>query len=154
MLIWNIVLTLLASTLSICLGSDVDILLQDDCLKLGFDSTLKCSTCQLVKEVLDVEIFYSDCLKCCIDDSDGGITKYAKAALISDKHLVSKDLASILKRLKKEGYPLTVLGKTGARPELRFYMVDATEVSESVNVATWNPSAVEEFLKEKLQMKQ
>ncbi len=141
-------LLILKITLAIVSSSKLDATL---CLEKGFDSTsLICSNCKLMKDVLAREDFYDECQQCCTDKVEDSL--YAKAIFLTDRRFLKNDLKKSLIALKKVKN-LRIVIKSGYYPKLQlFEHIDGEgeDEAEDVPINRWSDEQLLEFLKEKL----
>ncbi|GMH18220.1 hypothetical protein Nepgr_020061 [Nepenthes gracilis] len=124
-----------------------------DCENLGFTGLALCSDCKTFSEYVKDEDLLSDCLKCCVEDSDDSISKITYSGAVLEvcmrKLVFYPEVVGFIEE-EKDKFPTVKVQYAFNSPPKLIMLDDNGEQKEIIRIDNWKREHVLQFLREKV----
>ncbi|GAB2265627.1 hypothetical protein Dimus_000667 [Dionaea muscipula] len=125
----------------------------NECERLGFTGLALCSDCKTFSEYVKDQELVSDCLKCCVEDSDDAMSKIMYSGAVLEvcmrKLVFYPEIVGFIEEEKDKFPSVEVQYALNSPPKL--IMLDDTGVKkETIRIDNWKREHILQFLKRKV----
>ncbi|KMT15496.1 hypothetical protein BVRB_3g058500 [Beta vulgaris subsp. vulgaris] len=142
--------TLILSMAAVYEGEELS---SNDCENLGFTGLALCSDCKTLSEYVKDQELVSDCLKCCVEDSDDSMSKITYAGALLEvcmrKLVFYPEIVGFIEE-EKEKFPSVKVQYSFNSPPKMIMLDDNGEHAETIRIDNWKREHILQFLRGKL----
>ncbi|KAH9607168.1 hypothetical protein KSS87_021234 [Heliosperma pusillum] len=124
-----------------------------ECENLGFTGLALCSDCKTLSDYVKDQELVSDCLKCCVEDSDDSMSKVSYAGVLLEvcmrKLVFYPEIVGFIEE-EKEKFPSVKVQYSFNSPPKMIMLDDNGEHAETIRIDNWKREHILQFLRGKL----
>ncbi|CAO2821782.1 unnamed protein product [Amaranthus hypochondriacus] len=124
-----------------------------DCENLGFTGLALCSDCKTLSEYVKDQELVSDCLKCCVEDSDDSTSKITYAGALLEvcmrKLVFYPEIVGFIEE-EMDKFPSVKVQYSFNSPPKMIMLDDNGDHAETIRIDNWKREHVLQFLRGKL----
>ncbi|KNA12801.1 hypothetical protein SOVF_122640 [Spinacia oleracea] len=142
--------TLILTMAAVCHGQQLS---SKDCENLGFTGLSLCSDCKTLSEYVKDQELASDCLKCCVEDSDDSMSKITYAGALLEvcmrKLVFYPEVVGFIEE-ENDKFPSVKVQYSFNSPPKMIMLDDNGEHAETIRIDNWKREHILQFLRGKL----
>lgn len=124
-----------------------------ECENLGFTGLALCSDCKTFAEYVKDQELVSDCLKCCVEDSDDSMSKVTYAGALLEvcmrKLVFYPEIVGFIEE-EKDKFPSVKVQYSFNSPPKMIMLDDNGDHAETIRIDNWKREHILQFLRGKL----
>ncbi|KAK9725179.1 hypothetical protein RND81_05G127900 [Saponaria officinalis] len=145
-----VTLILMSIFLQVSIGQELS---SKECENLGFTGLALCSDCKTLSEYVKDQELVSDCLKCCVEDSDDSVSKVTYAGALLEvcmrKLVFYPEIVGFIEE-EKDRFPSVKVQYSFNSPPKMIMLDDKGEHAETIRIDNWKREHILQFLRGKL----
>ncbi|XP_021752274.1 selenoprotein F-like [Chenopodium quinoa] len=124
-----------------------------ECENLGFTGLSLCSDCKTLSEYVKDQELVSDCLNCCVEDSDDSMSKITYAGALLEvcmrKLVFYPEIVGFIEE-ENDKFPSVKVQYSFNSPPKMIMLDDNGEHAETIRIDNWKREHILQFLRGKL----
>ncbi|GAB4825478.1 hypothetical protein Ancab_008351 [Ancistrocladus abbreviatus] len=124
-----------------------------ECENLGFTGLALCSDCRTLADYVKDQELVSDCMKCCVEDSDDSMSKITYSGAVLEvcmrKLVFYPEIVGFIEE-EKDQFPSVDVQYSFNSPPKLIMLDDNGERKETIRIDNWKREHILQFLREKV----